>query len=70
MSDPGEVAADVMERAENLLVEVYRARILLAAGPESPERTVYLAIIESFERGLLVMFEGVVAELRGTQGDL
>ena len=70
MTDPVEAAAAVMARAEALLVEVHQARILLAAAAESPERTVYLSMLESLERGLLAAFDGVVAELKTQRADL
>jgi hypothetical protein len=67
--DPGGAAAAVMTKAEALLVEVRQARILLTAAAESSERTVYLGMLESFERGLLAALEDVVAELKTLRGD-
>ena len=46
-----------------------QARIALAAAEESPERTVYLGMLESFEKGLLAALEDVVAELKTLRGD-
>ena len=68
--DPVEADAAVMQKAEALLAEVHQARSRLAAAPESPERTVYLAMLESFERGLLAAFDGVVAELKTQRADI
>jgi hypothetical protein len=69
MSDPVETAAAVMAKAEALLVEVRQIRIALAAAVESPERTVYLGMLESFERGLPASLEDVVRELKTLRGD-
>jgi len=68
-TDPVEAAATVMQKAEALLVEVHQACTRLAAAPESQERTAYLAMLESFERGLLAAFDGVVAELKEQKAD-
>ena len=68
VTDPVEAAAAVMAKAEALLVEVRQARIALAAAPEGAERTVYLGLLESFERGLAAL-EDVVGELRTLRGD-
>ncbi len=70
MNDPVAAAGEVLARAERLLAEVHRTRLALAADRESPERTVYLAMLESFERGLLAAFEGVVAELKTQRADI
>ena len=67
--DPVEAAVAVMAKAESLLVEVRQARIALAAAAEGPERTMYLGLLESFERGLLAALEDVVAELKTLRGD-
>ena len=69
LSDPAEVAAAVMAKAEALLAEVRQARIALAAAAESPERTVYLGLMESFEKRLLAALEDVVGELNTLRGD-
>ena len=42
-----------MAKAEALLIDVRQARLALAAATESPERHVYLGMLETFERGLL-----------------
>ena len=68
VSDPAEAVAAVMAKADALLVEVRHARITLAAAPEGPERTVYLRLLESFEKGLLAALEDVVAELKTLRG--
>ena len=73
MADHGdrvEAAAAVMQKAEALLFEVHQARVRLAAAQESPERTAYLAMLESLERGLLAAFEGVVAKLKTQRADI
>jgi hypothetical protein len=69
VTDPGAIAQAVMARAEALLVDVRQARIALTAAAESPERTAYLSMLESFERGLLAALEDVVAELKTLRGD-
>jgi len=70
VTDPVATAQAVMARAEALLVEVRQARIDLAAAAESPDRAVYLGMLESFERGLLAALdEDVVAELKALRGD-
>jgi hypothetical protein len=70
VTDPVATAQAVMARAEALLVEVRQARIDLAAAAESPERAVYLGMLESFERGLLAALdEDVVAELKTLRSD-
>jgi hypothetical protein len=69
MTDPVEAAVAVQAKAEALLVEVRQARIGLAAAEESAERTTYLSLLESFERGLLAALEDVVAELKALRGD-
>ena len=46
-----------------------QARIALAAAAESPERTVYLGMLESLERGVLAALEDVVAELKTLRAD-
>jgi hypothetical protein len=68
-SDPVAAAQAVMARAETLLVEARQARIALAAAAESPERTVHLTILETFEKGLLAALEDVVAALKTLRAD-
>ena len=58
-----------MAKAEALLVEVRQARIALAAAAESQQRTVYLGMLESFEKGLLAALEDVVGELKVLKAD-
>ena len=69
MSDPVANARALMERGEALLVEVRQARIALAAAAQNPERTVYLGLLGSYEKGLLAALADVVAELKTLRGD-
>ena len=71
---PIAIAAEVMARAEPLLLDVRRARVVLNAVKNTPgvdpaERAVYLVMLKSFERGLLAAVEGIIAELRKRRGE-
>ena len=69
MTDSVEAARAAIARAEALLGGVDHVRRCLVAAQESPERSVFLAMMEALQRGLLEALEGVVEDLKALRAD-